>query len=173
MSQVADFFYERHQELDQLFLRLDKISEPLAATNVTEILEIHGQIVKLLGELTIDGQSPRSFVAKYMHFHNPVVPIYDGNAAKVVWGLVPERLIEADHVSVPDVADSYYADYVRRLLSLYRSIAAQDVSVTVRSLDYYLIWEHDNRLAGATTLGKTADSTGLTPQNQELEANGK
>ena len=159
MSQVAELLYNRHEQLDLLFARLAKTSEPLAASNVSEIIEIHGQFVNLMAEITRDGQSPRSFVAKYMHFHNPVVPIYDGNAAEVVWNMVPQRSIERDGVKVSDVADLYFPGYVRRLLSLYHLIAAQDIPVSVRSLDYYLIWEHDRLVAGPATEEKINDTS--------------
>ena len=162
MSQVADLLYDRREILDYLFARLAKVSEPLTGSNVCEILEIHGYIVALLGEITINGQSPRAFVAKYAHFHNSVVPIYDANAAEVVRSLVSQREIDGDQISVPDVADPDYAGYVRRLLILYQFLTGHGVPVTVRSLDYYLVWEHDNRLtSGQPTAGKINEETPL------------
>jgi len=172
MSQVADLLYTRRKELDPLFARLARTSEPLIASNSAEIIEIHGRITNLLAEITINGDSPRSFVAKYMHFHNRVAPIYDANAAEVVWSLVPERSIQGDGITVPKVADLYFPGYVRRLLSLYDSIATNNVPVSVRSLDYYLVWEHDRLVSGPLTENNISDATTLKLSNEELKANG-
>jgi hypothetical protein len=173
MSQVADLFYARHEILDHLFARLAKISEPLTGSNVSEILEIHGYIVALLAEITIGGQSPRAFVAKYGHFHNRVFPIYDANAAEVAWSLVSQRAIDGDQIAVPDVADPQYAGYVRRLLILHQQMLERDIPITVRSLDYYLVWGHDNRLISRQTAAERVDeNTAPIPQSEELEANG-
>jgi hypothetical protein len=162
MSQVADLLYDRRQILDHLFARLAEVSEPLTRSNISEIIEIHGYIVALVGGITINGQSPRAFVAKYAHFHNSVVPIYDANAAEVVWSLVSRKEIDGDQVTVPEVADPGYAGYVRRLLILHQFLTAHGVPVTVRSLDHYLVWEHDNRLTSRQpTAGKIVEEAAL------------
>ena len=35
---------------------------------------VHGRFTRLLVGVTSDGKSPRSFAAKYLHFHNHAVP---------------------------------------------------------------------------------------------------
>jgi hypothetical protein len=141
ISQVIELFLRSHEILDPLFLRLSGISEPLTTFNVSTILEIHGCIVELLSQVAIERQSPRSFVSKYMHFHNPVVPIYDSVAADVLPHLA--RVTPEVRVDVPTGADSDYARYVGSFLKVYQ-VVARDLAVTVRSLDYYMLWEHDN-----------------------------
>ena len=143
ISQIADFFFQRQEELDQLMLGLHKLSEPLAATSITGILETHGQFVKLLSELTIDGQSPRSFVAKYMHFHNPVVPLYDRIVGEVLPRLAPLGSTSGPRVPIPNNADSWYAGYVLQFLGLFDLIALENPEVTVRTLDYCLLWKRE------------------------------
>ena len=140
ISQVANFFFTRRAELDQWFARLTKVSEPLATSNVREILTVHGSILELLTEITRNRQSARSFVSKYLHFHNPAVPIYDSIASTCLRSLIPLRTIRDFQVQPAEHADSEYADYVRRFTNLYQYVAAQGLPVTVRALDSYLIW---------------------------------
>ena len=54
--------------------RLPQGAASLTSSNISDILNVHGLILKLLSGLTIDGQSARTFVSKYLHFHNPIVP---------------------------------------------------------------------------------------------------
>jgi hypothetical protein len=140
ISQVATFFFTRREELDQWFARLTKVSEPLTTSNVQEILTVHGLILERLKEITRNRQVARSFVSKYLHFHNPAVPIYDSVASASLRNLVPLRSIRGFQIAPAEHADSEYADYVRRFTSLYQHIAAQGLAVTVRALDSYLIW---------------------------------
>jgi hypothetical protein len=142
ISQVVKLLHGHHQELDGLFLRLSGISEPLTPSNLTEILEIHGLIVKMLRSVTRDQHDVRSFVSKYMHFHNPAVPLYDTNADTVLTSLVPWPSVRKKEVTVRE-ADSYYAKYANRFLSLYDSMRSEGLVVTVRALDYYLLWKFE------------------------------
>lgn len=41
------------------------------------ITGLHARLLRKLEPLTRNGNSVRSFVSKYLHFHAPVVPIYD------------------------------------------------------------------------------------------------
>jgi len=140
ISQVATFFYTRHKEFDQWFARLAKVAEPLITSNVPEILTVHGLILERLTEITRDGQLARSFVSKYLHFHNSAVPIYDSVASTCLRSLISLRAIRDFQILPAEHADSIYADYVRRFTNLYQFIAAQGLPVTVRALDSYLIW---------------------------------
>jgi hypothetical protein len=145
IAKVTDLFSEHHQELDWLFLSLAETSEPLTAPNLQRILEVHGQVVRLLSGVTMMGKSPRSFVSKYMHFHNSVVPMYDDITQGVLPSLVPKRSIKNELASIPNSADPDYACHVLRFLSQYELIVSKNLPVTVRSLDYYLLWEYGNR----------------------------
>lgn len=145
ISQVIELFFKRSHELDALFIRLAGISDPPSTSNLADILEVHGAITGMLLEITGKSakgkaKSPRSFVAKYMHFHNPLIPPYDDYAATVLQSIT--QPIGSIPISIPITADADYATYVRGLFSLYRFVAAQGLPVTVRSLDYYLLWEH-------------------------------
>ncbi len=140
ISQVADLFFTHREKIDQCFVRLAKVSEPLTISNIPEILTIHGLISKYLTEITRRKQLARSFVSKYLHFHNSAVPIYDSVATTALRALVPLRGIRDFQIPSAEHADPEYADYVRRFAHLYQTITSRNLSVTVRSLDSFLIW---------------------------------
>ena len=168
ISQVIELLCRQHETIDRLFSRLAGVSEPLTASNVPTILEIHGQIVDMLSEITIDGQSPRSFVSKYMHFHNRVVPMYDSIASTKVLPRMVRSVRPQDIEAVVSLeSDSEYRLNVCRFRNLYNLVASQNLPVTVRSLDYYLLWEHDRRVSEETgaVLQEARD-----PQLNEKEA---
>ena len=79
----------------------------------------------------------RSFAAKYLHFHKPTVPIYDGFAAARLWKLVPKQVDEAALAS-PTEADADYWDFCARFLRLDQACGKAGLSVSVKGLDTYL-----------------------------------
>jgi hypothetical protein len=50
-------FFEHRTEIDEWFVRLGKITGILTASNISEILAIHGLILGLLAKLPIRKQS--------------------------------------------------------------------------------------------------------------------
>ena len=139
ISQVAERLLANSRTVDKLFNAVSSISEPIDATKLRLIAEIHGEVVRLLIPITRKERIPRAFVSKYLHFHNSAVPIYDSVASGFLRGLVPVRKIRSFQIPVPASADPEYADYVRRFSHLYQTIVSQGLAVTVRSLDSYLI----------------------------------
>jgi hypothetical protein len=140
----VSLFSSHGPTIDQWLVQLAQVEEPLTGSNIDRILTIHGLILHLLKGLTIDGQSARSFVSKYLHFHNRVVPIYDS----VADGFLPKLVrLRKDQIQKAANADEWYAAYVSRFAKLYEA-ASQHTAVTVRLLDYYLIWKNEKGQAG-------------------------
>jgi len=139
--QVVKLFVFNGKQIDQWLARLPQGAASLSSSNVSEILNVHGLILKLLSGLTIDGQSARTFVSKYLHFHNPIVPIYDSVVQEFLPKLV--RLRKGRTTYTAAHADHVYATYVSRFATLCAS-ASQSATITVRLLDYYLIWKKEN-----------------------------
>ena len=137
---IADYFEVHGAEIDKIMAALRQIEEPLALEDMVTIVAVHGRLTELLVGVTTDGKSPRSFVSKYLHFHNPTVPIYDSYALA---GLV--HAVRWDASLIPfacpaggdRVADGYYQFCVRfwRLLEACRNAGRE---VTTKSLDGYL-----------------------------------
>jgi hypothetical protein len=141
ISQVANFFFRHNKQIDDWIDHLPKVPEQLAASNVPNILTIHGLMSTKLTEITRENQSARSFVSKYLHFHSPCVPIYDSVAPKSIRSIDPHRAVRDSESSSPEHADQEYAEYVGRFLRLYEYVASRGLQITVRSLDYYLVWK--------------------------------
>ncbi|MGC4033243.1 MAG: hypothetical protein QM754_16225 [Tepidisphaeraceae bacterium] len=142
MSQVAAHFLAHSSELEAIFGALRPVSEPLDPVKLRLIVALHGRLVTLLGQIT-NGKSARSFASKYMHFHNPVVPIYDSVAAAVL----PRHVHWCKELSVfemPAEADQTYGWYAMRLYRLYERVAEAKLPLSVKYLDNYLLWIADD-----------------------------
>ena len=86
---IAQFALEHKRELDDEIQALVCVREPLDARSMALIVEQHGRLTRLLQGVSTDGKAPRSFASKYLHFHRPVVPIYDEYARSSISRLVP------------------------------------------------------------------------------------
>ncbi len=137
---IADYLSDKGAEIDRIITGLGSLKEPLALPDMMSIVALHGRLTSLLCGVTTDGKAPRSFASKYLHFHNPVVPIYD---SYVLSGI--SHVVRWDARAVPfacpaggdDVPDGYYQFCVRlwRLLEASRRVGR---TVSVKSLDTWL-----------------------------------
>jgi hypothetical protein len=138
MSQLADHLLNHARQVDDIFRRLRQLAEPLDPHKLRAIIDLHGRFIALIQPVVHQNQSPRSFASKYMHFHNPAVPIIDTYAEAAC------RKMIRWHKSfclfdLPIGADEYYAWYVLRFWQLYRQARAAGLELTVKYLDYYLL----------------------------------
>lgn len=116
---------------------LRTVAEPLDASKMAVVAEQHGRFMALLQELTRDSTAPRSFASKYLHFHLPVVPIYDEYARSAITRLV--RWNEAEiPFPLPPHGDAEYWNYCVRFMRLLTACHKAGVTATVKSLDAYL-----------------------------------
>lgn len=138
MSQVTEHFLAHAPEIDKEFGQLRTITEPLDPKKLKLIVAIHGRLVTFLCPITRKNQSTRSFVSKYMHFHNSAVPIYDSVATSALTGLLRWH----DNLAVfemPPEADQTYGWYVMRFYGLYQQVAAAGIKPTSRHVDHFLL----------------------------------
>lgn len=140
MIKLADCFADHHEEIDSLIEHGIGVTEPLTQSEIAEILTAHGKLVQILASITVNGYRPRSFVSKYLHFHNPIFPIYDSVACKEIGKIVPSRAIRDIVFEGNGAIDLEYADYLKRFFIFYRDLSERGLSTSVRSLDYYLMW---------------------------------
>jgi hypothetical protein len=138
ISEVAKLFVDQHKTMDNLLAALPSVRERLDGQSLRSVVEVHGHVVALLKPITRRSRSTRAFVAKYLHFHNPIVPIYDSYANSNLTAL--RQWTDAYKVfEEPENADREYMWYVMRLLSLFNELINQRLQPTVRHLDYYLL----------------------------------
>lgn len=118
--------------------RLREVNEPLNPEMLKVILTEHGRFVNLLRPKLKRNQRVRSFVSKYLHFHNPSVPIYDSNVTKALTRLYRwNRSFEI--FNLPLKADEDYGRYVLRFWQLYQDARKVRKVVSVKLLDYFLL----------------------------------
>jgi hypothetical protein len=136
---VAGKFVAKHRaEVDDVIAALPVANELLDARSMAVIVEQHGRLTQLLREATRKkALSPRSFASKYLHFHRPVVPIYDEYARQKLTHLVHW---DSAHIPfpLPPHGDQDYWDYCVRLLRLYDACRQAGTSATVKELDAFL-----------------------------------
>lgn len=140
LSTAADHLHQHHETIDGAIKSLHGLQEPLTPRHVASIISAHGAVNRLLSGITIRGQSTRSFVSKYLHFHCPLMPIYDSYAVANLRKLV--RWSDSlDVVPVIEGADDEYRWFVLRFFALYLRMRAADLDpvATVRTVDRFLV----------------------------------
>lgn len=149
MDAVVDVLVSEAADLDASIERLRILSKRRAAVPDIDVLEpitrTHQQLTKLLRRIT-RGQSPRSFAAKYLHFHAPIVPIYDAIAQSTItrrelWQHWTARPSAGRLTSAPNGVDDRYWGFCQRLLRLADAWRQHGVATapTARNLDIYLL----------------------------------
>lgn len=138
LEKLASYMLANAAKVTQLFDLLPDVSQPLKSDHLRTIIDVHGQFVGVLRELTRNAQCTRSFCSKYMHFHCPTVPIYDSYAAATLPRLIRWQrwywLSDLSH----DI-DGDYAKYALRFWQLYKRISDAGLHPTVKYLDYYVL----------------------------------
>lgn len=147
ISQVAEKMIASSRAVKRLFDALSDVLEPINASMLRSIAEVHGGIIQLLRPITRTARVPRAFVSKYLHFHFPAVPIYDSYAESSLRRLVHwETALEV--FEMPKNADRAYAWYLMRFLKLYQEAKSREFRLTVKYLDHYLVWKADQTKQG-------------------------
>lgn len=125
------------------------IEDRLAALNgrefdrpaCTAIVELHGRVTKGLVECT-GGIWLTSFVSKYLHFHCPIVPVYDANAVRSIGAFTDWRAAAGVRDSMADLQDwaKAYRNFAAAFTALYeRARAETPMRPSVKEIDY-LLW---------------------------------
>jgi len=139
LSQLTEHILARRRTVEPIFRELAKVTEPLTLSKLKTIVVAHGRFVKLLQPIMRRQQSPRSFASKYMHFHCPAVPLYDTYAVGTLRHLYHWRE-DFEVFDLPTGADEHYAWHVMRFWQLYQDARRAGKQVSVKLLDYYLLW---------------------------------
>lgn len=126
--------------IDEAIDELRELREPLDARSIETIVRVHGVVNRVVSRVRIGRHSARSFVAKYLHFHCPIVPIYDRFAVQSLKRLVRWRR-SLDVIPGIKQADFQYRRYALRFLHLYTLMRAAGLQPepTVRRLDRFLV----------------------------------
>jgi hypothetical protein len=147
LGQLAQHLFSNRRNIDGIVERLADLSNSTSTLDdesAKVVIEEHGKFVRIIEEITRDRQSSRSFCSKYLHFHCPLVPIYDSVVSKRIPSLIPWNTSLAtslDMMRLNALRDWTYARYVIRFLHLYERVGDLKLvrPVSVKELDYYLL----------------------------------
>jgi hypothetical protein len=137
MDKVARLLHSRGAEIDHVVKRLGQLSEPLTVDSLRAVVEEHGRVVAILKNVVRPNRTPRSFASKYLHFHTPIVPVYDSYAAKALARLARSQY---DPAVLGDVSgEPVYADFIAQFWWLYSAATRLGLNPAVKVLDYFLL----------------------------------
>lgn len=130
-----------HADLVQSGLRRLE-NRPFDRQAATEIVELHGHVARAISHRSGD-VFLTSFISKYLHFHCPIVPIFDSNAQDAIGDLVDWELvgpIRRTMAKLPEWARAY-RNFVAAFVILYEGAHAEtSLKPTVKELDH-LLWQ--------------------------------
>lgn len=134
---IADWVHAHDDDVDAIIERLPSLAEPLTAAAMERIVVAHAELLALLSKIPTNGRTPRSFAAKYLHFHNAAVPIYDAYADTYLTALVHWQPKDVPFER-PEPSDLNYYRFCVRFWRLYEACENDGLQVTVKTLDHYL-----------------------------------
>jgi hypothetical protein len=144
LTKIVDYIHSKRKAFDEIIVRIPD-TDVLTEDALGPIVVAQSNFLNLLSESDQCRRRPRAFVSKYLHFHRPVVPIYDSYVVGVISKLVkpPTRLDR----NYPANVDSDYASYLEKFWQVNGLALAVDRRLTVKQLDTYLLWEAHQRAA--------------------------
>jgi hypothetical protein len=142
---VAELLYRNRTWIDREFRilrRFKRLSKPACL----KILEVHGRIVELLRKETKSKLNFRSFVSKYLHFHIPIVPIFDSQSLGTInnpdwysWKEYKGHIA----ISMGKKYDPVYYRFVMQFLLYFSDLEEVTQNPSVKEADWYLIWSYE------------------------------
>jgi hypothetical protein len=138
INKLAKYLVKNSHIIDPIIDNLSNIAEPLTIDTLTEIVKYHGEFCKILTELTRDRHYATSFAAKYLHFHAPIVPIYDSISYKNAWHYRDKKNLYS--FEKPKGSDENYFSYSLCFWQYYFALKKLFQSSNVRLTEVYLLW---------------------------------
>jgi len=140
LETVANALNKNSKRIDRDVAALKNFKE-LSVIAQDRILGTHGNIVSLLREETKTKLNFRSFVSKYLHFHAPIVPLFDSRASSAIRELYPWRKFRGhDRIPHSESHDEIYSKFFAQFMLYFNDLEKLKLRPTVRKADRYLIW---------------------------------
>jgi hypothetical protein len=139
LGKLAAHLLANGREVDKTIKELRHLAEPLDANKLSTIVSAHGRYCDLVSRIARKKHKLVSFASKYLHFHAPVVPIYDSWVSWQAWrGRRKDALVCFDQ---PQDANSSYYWYCLCFWQLYSELLARTKPVSARLTECYLLWQ--------------------------------
>lgn len=140
LETVANALNNNTKRIDRDVAALRNLKQ-LSLTAQDRILETHGNMVSLLRKETKTKLNFRSFASKYLHFHAPIVPLFDSRASSAIRELYPWRKFrDRIRISHNENHDEVYSQFFAQFVLYFNDLKELKLRPTVRKADYYLIW---------------------------------
>jgi hypothetical protein len=134
---VGRHLHEHGSKVDEIIAAVQSTSEPLPADAMQRIVEQHGRLTALLGTMPQCTRAPRSFASKYLHFHQPAVPLFDSYVEAALAATIqrPARDVQS---TLREGADPQYSEFCIRLAFLQRDCQERGFDAKTKALDAWL-----------------------------------
>src|SRR5215813_11237711 len=77
LTNVVEHMHSNWKAIDEIIDGIPNRTSKLAEEAIKPIVSGHSAFVRLMRRCKTCHRNPRAFVSKYLHFHRPIVPIYD------------------------------------------------------------------------------------------------
>ena len=138
MLNLVQHLADHSRDVSRIFEEIKGLKEPLTANKMKAIVTAHGALNALLMRVTRESRAARCFASKYLHFHKPIVPIYDNRAERTLTSLV--RWNDTLRVfGTNNNVDEVYFKYCCRFLRLYQCLQDEGYDPSVKLVDFLLL----------------------------------
>ena len=140
-ERIATLLVSQGSEIEARIDALRAISI-LTPESLAQVAQVHGWLAReVLGKAGV-GQ-PVSFVSKYLHFHVPIVPIYDSQACTALGHYITARFgkrFVAGASRLPKLPQQLpnYRWLCARFVPLWEEVQEPRPGTSVKQLDYHL-----------------------------------
>jgi hypothetical protein len=140
LETVSKILYKKRRIIDRN-IRLPRRYKRLTQNAQIQILASHGRIASILKNGTKSKINFRSFVSKYLHFHAPIVPIFDSRAVKMMNAWYPWKECRK-HTTIQGKRsyDKAYLKFFLQFILYMSDLKDLGLNPSIRDADYFLIW---------------------------------
>ena len=127
------------EQADSIQSGLERLrGQPFDDQAARDIVQLHGDVTTAISRRS-GNVFLTSFVSKYLHFHSPIIPIYDSIAQAAIGKLVDRKSVRKALTALPEGARAY-RNFVAAFVVLHeRAYAETTLKPTVKQLDH-LLW---------------------------------
>src|SRR5207247_2398832 len=122
MGRLASHLFANRTTIAGIITRLSKLAEPLDLQKLVSVVIEHGRFCRMVSRIARGG-ALASFTSKYLHFHCPMVPIYDSWVSWQAWRMRQRDGLWAFNQPKGTHADFY--SYCMCFWQLYKDLRSQ------------------------------------------------
>jgi hypothetical protein len=138
LEKMAVHLRKNGNAVDQIIQDLRQLKEPLDLEKLQSVVAEHGKFCRLASRIAYGNRVLVSFASKYLHFHAPIVPIYDQWADWQAW-----RMRRKDNLmsfKLPKGGNEAFYWYCLCFWQVYANLRTVSDRVNVRLTECYLMW---------------------------------